>query len=460
MNESIMKLLISVIVAAVMFTALPLYGDPLDLSTAWQDAREYDARLGAAQADNQIYREEVDKARAQMRPTIRVSAARGRSETMSTTQGYNNKGKLVPVNKDQFYSTANYGVSIRQPLLNMANYTAYKQAKLVAAKSDIDLQKEDAALIVRTTEVYCNALYAEDNLEFSQTLIKSAQEQLQQAKRRFEKGFGTITECNEAQANYDIVLASGLEIVNGVEFSRRELENLTGHYPDSLCKLLPDKLVLSQPEPATLQFWINMALTNNHGVIGGYQEIQIAKKEIDKQQFSRYPTVDLVGGRNYSNSETTSSIGSIYDTYSIGLQLSMPIYNGGYVSASVRQARAKWFKAQEQLLLQERGVQSDVRKYYNSIVTGIAQIHAYEQAVKSREIALIGTKKGFEAGLRSNVDVLDAQQKLFASRKDLAKSRYQYILNRIMLKQTAGSLSATDVEEVNGWFAASAKSTQ
>ena len=452
MSELIMKLLTYLIFLAALFAALPLYGEPVDLSTAWQKAKEYDARLGAAQADNLMYKEEVGKARAQLRPSVRLNAARGRN----ATQYIGKKGDTA----SSFYNSVNYGVSVRQPLLNLSNVAAYKQAEAVAAKSDLDLQKEDATLIVRTTEAYCNALYADDNLEFSQALIKAAQEQLQQAKRRFEKGFGTITEINEAQANYDMALADGLEIVNSVEFTRRELEHLIGQYPDELCKVVPEKLVLAQPEPRGVQLWINMALANNYEVLGGRQEIQIAKKEIDKQKYSRYPTVDLVGGRNYSESENNYSIGSIYDTYSISLQMSIPIYTGGYVSASVRQAHAKWLKAAEQLSLQERGVQSDVRKYYDSIVSGIAQIHAYEQAVKSHEIALIGTKKGFEAGLRSNVDVLDAQQKLFSSRRNLAKSRYQYILNRLMLKQAAGTISASDVEEVNGWLAASAKRIQ
>jgi protease secretion system outer membrane protein len=133
--------------------------------------------------------------------------------------------------------------------------------------------------------------------------------------------------------------------------------------------------------------------------------------------------------------------------------MSMPIYTGGFVSSSVRQAHAKWLKAQEELSSQERGVQSDVRKYYNGVVSGIAQIHAYEQALKSHEVALNGTQKGFEAGLRSNVDVLDAQQKLFSSRRNLAKSRYQYILNSLMLKQSSGMLSAGDLGQVNSWLA-------
>jgi protease secretion system outer membrane protein len=444
-----MKLMIFVIVAGAMFFALPLYGDPIDLSTAWQKAREYDARLGAAQADNLVYKEEVGKARAQLRPSVRMNAARGRNATQYTS--------LAGKTSSSFYNSINYGVSVRQPLFNLSSFAGYKQAKAVAVKSDIDLQKEDASLMVRIAEAYCNALYAEDNLEFSQTLVKAAQEQLQQAKQRFEKGFGTITEISEAQAGYDMALADGLEIVNSVEFTRRELEHLTGQYPDGLCKVLPEKMALAQPAPKNVQSWIDLALANNYEVVGGHQEIQIAKREIEKQKFSRYPTVDLVAGRNYSESENNYSIGSIYDTYSVSLQMSMPIYTGGYVSASVRQAHAKRLKAEEQLNAQERGVQSDVRKYYNGIISSIAQIHAYEQAVKSHEVALTGTKKGFEAGLRTNVDVLDAQQKLFSSRRNLAKSRYQYILNRLMLKQASGTLSAVDVEEVNGWLVGTKK---
>lgn len=445
MSEAVMKLWICLIAFAGMFIALPLYGDPIDLSTALQKAREYDARLGAAQADNLIYREEVGRARAQLRPSVRMNAARGRNATQYTS--------LAGATTTSYYNSINYGVSVRQPLLNLSNFVGYKQAKAVSVKSDIDLQKEDASLMIRIAEAYCNALYAEDNLDFSQTLLKAAQEQLQQAKKRFEKGFGTVTEISEAQAGYDMALADGLEIVNSVEFTRRELEHLTGQYPDELCKVVPEKLLLARPEPGNVQSWIDLALTNNYDVVGGHQEIRIAKKEIEKQKFSRYPTVDLVAGRNYSESENNYSIGSIYDTYSVSLQMSMPIYTGGYASASVRQAHAKRLKAEEQLSAQERGVQSDVRKYYNGIVSSIAQIHAYEQAVKSHEIALTGTKKGFEAGLRTNVDVLDAQQKLFSSRRNLAKSRYQYILNRLMLKQASGTLSAGDVEEVNGWLA-------
>ncbi|MFZ4525506.1 MAG: TolC family outer membrane protein [Chlorobium sp.] len=444
MSRSIMKLLVCVTVLVVIAVASPLHAAQLDLMTAYQKAVEYDARLRSAKADNLIYKEEIGKARSQFRPNVRMNAARGRSVTQH--------GYLGSFSAPDYYNTINYGVSVRQPLINFSNIASYKQAKVVSAKSDVDLEKEESSLMARTAEAYCNALYAEDNLAFSKVLITATLEQLRQARQRFDKGFGTVTEVEEAQAGYDNAKAEGVDIMNSVEFSRQELENLTGVYPDQLCSLVSERLALLRPQPNNVESWIELAHSANPEVVGARQEIVIAKREIEKQRAARYPTIDLVGGRNYSESENNYSIGSIYDTYSISLQVSMPVYTGGYISASVRQARAKWLKAGEQLNWQERGVESEIRKFYNGVISGIEQVKAYEQAVHSHELALIGTQKGYDAGLRSNVDVLDAQQKLYASRRNLAKARYQYILNRLMLKQTAGILSAADIDEVNGWL--------
>lgn len=438
------KIVRHIMVAVVLFAALPVHAETIDLMTAYQKAVEFDARLRSARADNLVNKEEVGKARSQLRPNIRMNAARGRSATQNGKKGY-----FLP---PDFYNTINYGVSLRQPILNIPVLAGYQQAKFIASKSDADLQREEGSLIARITEAYCNALYADDNLNFSKSLITATEEQLQQAKRRLARGFGTITEVEEAQAGYDSAQAEEVDILNSVEFSRRELENLTGIYPEELCKVVPEKIQLVKPKPDSVESWIALARLANPVVVAARQEIQIAKKEITKQRAARYPTIDLVAGRNYSESENNYSIGVTYDTYSVSLQMSMPMYTGGYASASIRQAHAKWMKAGEQLNVQQRVTESDVRKYYNGVVSNISTIKAYSQAVKSRKVALIGTRKGYEAGIRSNVDVLDAQQKLYASERNLAKARYQYILNLLMLKQTAGTINSADINEINGWL--------
>ena len=445
-----MKLLVCLMIVTGLFVALPVKADtpdktgPLDLSSAYQQALKYDVRLRVAQADNAATREEIAKARSQFRPTVSMSASRGRNETQKAY-----KDVAEPT---AFYNTVTNGLTVRQSLFNVMNIAEYKQAKSVAAKSDADLHKEEESLIVRVTEAYCNALYAEDNLEFSHAHVKASLEQLQQAKRRYEKGFGTITEIGEAQANYDMALAEGVDIANSVEFSRRELENIVGIYPSELCKVVPEKMALLPPSPDGVQSWIDLAMAGNNDIVGAREEIQVAWREVQKQRGARYPTIDLVAGRNYSVSENNYTINVTYNTYSIALQMRLPIYTGGYISASIRQAHAKWLKADEQLKWRERGTESDVRKYYNGLLGSFAQIKAYEQAVKSGEIAVKGTEKGLESGLRTNADLLDARQKLLASRRNLAKSRYQYIMNRMLLKQSAGTLIAADIDEVNGWF--------
>ena len=443
-----MKLLVRLMVAAGFFAALPVYGEAFDLSTAYQKAAEYDAQVRAAKADNLVSKEEIAKARSEFRPRVSMNAQRGRNETQSVTPYYYG----TYLYNTQYYNSKTYSVSLQQPLFNLSSLADYKQAKAMAAKSESMLKNEEANLIVRITEAYCNALYSEDNLEFSQSHIKASLEQLQQTKRRYEKGFGTITEISEAQAAYDMALADGVEIVNSLEFNRRELEHYTGVYPDELCKLAPEKISLAKPQPDNVDSWVQLARSDNHDVAAARHEIQIARKEIDKQRAARYPTINLVAGKNYDLSDSNYIIGSEYTTYSIALQMSLPIYSGGYISAAVRQAQAKRLKAQEALSWQERGVESDVRKYYNGVITSISQIQAYEQAVKSGEIALKGTKKGFEIGLRTNIEVLDAQQKLLSNQRNLARARYQYILSLMQLKDSAGTLCAGDVDEVNGWL--------
>ncbi len=445
-----MKKLMTCLIAATALSPLGSgHAETLNLSGAYQKAVEYDSRYRAAQAENLVYKEEVDKAKSQFRPTVRASSSRGRNSTQHAAKGF-----LDPT---QYYNTIGQSLTVRQSILNLSNIAEYKQSRDVAAKSDAELQKEGLGLMVRIAEAYCNALYGEDNIEFSQAHIRSSLEQLNQAKKRYEKGFGTITEIKESQANYDMAVAEGLDIANSAELARRELEVLTGVYPDRICRLVPEKLTLNAPSPARVESWVELALSKNPLLSAARKDASISKREIEKQRAMRYPTIDLVAGRNYSVSENNYSIGSTYDTYSIGLQLNVPIYSGGYTSAAVRQAHAKWVKAGELLNGEERAVESDVRKYYNSVIASIAQINAYLQAMQSQEVALTGTRKGYEAGLRSNVDVLEAEQKLLASRRNLAKSRYQYILNFLMLRQSAGTLSSFDLDEVNGWLAATGK---
>ncbi len=441
--------LVTALICLQVLFALPLSAETLSLSDALRKGMEYDATVRIAKADNVIYREEIGKARAQLRPNVRVNASRGRNATQHAYLGV--------WDTPDFYNTINYGISIRQPLFNLPDIKEYQESKLTAAKSDLDLRNEEISLMVRVAEAYFNVLFNMDNLELNKSRILASKEQLEQSRHRMVSGYGTLTEIKEAQADYDISLAEGVEILYAVENSKRDLENLVGVYPDRLSTLDASKLKLERPDPVAVEAWIDLAHAGNLKFSSAKKELMIAAKGVEKNQAARYPTLDLIAGRSYSESENNYSIGSTYDTWSVAVQMSMPIYTGGYVSASVRQSKARMLKAQEQIVSMQRQVDADIRKYFSGVVFGISQIRAYELAVAANEIALEGTRKGYSAGFRSNVEVLDAQQKLQESRRNLARGRYRYILNQFMLRLTAGILTPSDVDEVNGWFMVSNK---
>jgi protease secretion system outer membrane protein len=430
-------------VAALLFPSLS-GAEPLSLTQAYDLALHYDARYLAAEADTRIAREEVPKARSGFLPGIKSSTSRGRNQTDHTT--------IYGEEPTIWYNTLSYSLSVRQPLFNLPAIASYKQSKAVKAKSESLFQGEHSSLIVRTVENFCDVLYSEENVAFTDAQLKALQEQLEQSKKRYANGFGTITEVNESQASYDLAVAEQASAVGGLESRRRELESVTGIYADDLCRLDPKRLVLSEPEPRNVESWIEMAREQSGKIKAARQEVEIARKEIDKNNASRYPQLDLWAGRSYSVSENNYTIGSTYNTWSVSVQLSVPIYTGGYTSASIRQAAARREKASEELHLEERDVLTNIRKYYNAQINSIVQVRAYEQAVKSGEIALEGTRKGFMAGFRTNTEVLDATRKLFESRRTLARARYEYILNRLKLRDAAGALSEEDIEALNRFF--------
>lgn len=424
----------------------------LTLQDAYQKALQYDATLGAARADNTAQKQEVNKAFAAFLPQARFTAYKGKGITDSETPG-----QVGTISRHSTYDSENFNLSIRQSIFNKAAYAEYKQAKATVERSDTTLQKEMLSLISRVSGAYLDALLSAENIRYSQAQKTSVQSQLDQANKRYKSGVGTITEISEAQANLDDVTAKSLEWSNNLEFSKQALMNLTGVYPDSLLALDSARLPLSIPQPENVEAWINIALEKNQDILAAQQDVKYVTQEIEKSTAGHFPTLDLVASRADTTSDNNYTIGSSYKTDSIGLQLNVPIYSGGYVNATVKQSVAKLEMANEKLLERQRAVAADTRKYFNALANGIAKIQAYEQSVKSNETAVIGTQKGFAAGIRTNVEVLNAQEKLFAAKRDLARERYQLIFNRIMLKQTAGLLTDSDIQETSAWLSIAAE---
>lgn len=434
-------------IGASLLIAFPILvrAENANLLQVYQKAISFDATLRAAQQDNQVQKQERDKSFANFLPQARFSLYEGRGVTDSESPGF--AGNTVK--RHSVYDSKNYSLSIRQSVFSLSNFADYAQTKAEIARSDAILQKEQIGLMGRVVGAYLDVLLATENLKYAEAQKTSVESQLKQAEKKFKAGIGTVTEINEAKANLETVIAQGLEWSNGLEFNKRVLENISGVYLDSFFILDPNKLIFEFPVPARVEEWIDLAMSKNPEILAASQDIEAMHQEIIKNYSGHLPTLDLVAARSKTESDNNFTIGQKFETDTIGLQLNIPLYNGGFVSASVKQAEAKLRYAEEKLSDKQRTVSNDIRKYFNEITNGIARLDAKLQAVKSNEIAVIGTLKGYESGMRSNVEVLNAQEKLFSAKRELSQERYKFIYNRLMLRQTAGILSEADLNDIN-----------
>jgi len=195
-----------------------------------------------------------------------------------------------------------------------------------------------------------------------------------------------------------------------------------------------------------------MAIQHNPEISAATHTLEVAKQELEKRRAGHYPTLDLVGARSYSENDSNNTLGSRFDTTTVALQMNVPLFAGGYVSANVRQAANKLTAAEESLTAKTREVEYQVRKYYNSVETQFQTINAYQQAVKSSRVAMEGTQKGFIAGFKTNIEVLDAQQKLFSNQLELTKSQYSLINDLVNLKFSSGLLNQGELTKISAMF--------
>jgi len=303
---------------------------------------------------------------------------------------------------------------------------------------------------VRVAQAYFDVLAARDTLGLVRAQKAATSEQLAQAKRNFEVGTATITDTHEAQARFDLIVAQEIAAQNDLENKRRALQQVTGKEYAELTPLRAD-VKLAPPNPAEMQAWVDLAERQSYPVLIQDAGTEIAALEAKRNRAGHYPTLDLVAthGQSSQTGSELSSIGSDRTTSTIGLQLALPLFQGGAISSREREAAANHEKAKQDLENARRSSVLSTRQSYLSVINGIAQVRALEQALVSSQSALDSNKLGYEVGVRINIDVLNAQQQLFQTRRDLAVARYNTITSHLRLKAAAGSLKEEDLEEVN-----------
>ena len=427
-------------IAATLALAGTLAGaQAADLTTIYRDAQVSDPVYQSSRAQYMATLEKYPQARAGYLPLIAGSASifRNRLER--------------DLSADLNYTTKVYAVTLSQPVFRMQNWIAIGQARQQVLQAQALLAGAHQDLTLRVAQAYFDVLLAQDNVAFSERQKISISGQLDQAKRNFEVGTSTIVDTLEAQARYDQSVAKEISDKNDLEVKIRALQVLLGKLPDGLTPLR-EPLALAPPQPDDIEAWVNASLESSYTIAAAKANYEFYRDEVNRQRAGHLPTLDLSG--SYSRAENPQTtvpgiLGPVTNTSSIGLTLAIPIYSGGLVQSRVREALANRDRAEQDLENTQRTVAQSVRVNFLNVTNGIAQVRALEQALASTQSQLDSTILGRDVGVRTSVDVLNAQQQLFQTRRDLQQARYNYLLSTLRLKAAAGTLNESDVEDVN-----------
>jgi len=420
----------------------------LDLLKSYDLALEQDANYQAARAETAASREILPQARAQLLPNLSSSLSRSKNQTASETPGFLGARSFSSYE----YLSSSYALILRQPLYRKYNFAQYRQAQSQVESAEAILDKSLQDLLVRLCGSYFEALMAQDQLG----LVLSAKEayagQLHAASRMFESGQGTRTDIDDAKARYDMVLAQELEASQNLGHTRRQLQIIVNQPVDVLARLNPERLQLAPPLPANPEEWVTRGVEINGELRALRANIESAAQELEKARAGHMPTVDLVAQRSRSVSENQVTINQFYLTSQVGLQVNIPIYAGGYTSSQVRQAVANLEKHQQHYEARRREVDLQIRKEFQSVAEGVLKVRAQEQAERSADQALFSNQKGYQAGTRTQIDILNAQQQRMNVRRDLAQARYMYLMARVRLQGLVGALDEEEIKLINSWL--------
>ena len=460
-----------------LLLTLAMLGTPA-LATAatlleiYQQALQSDPRIHEAEARRLAALEAEPQARGVLLPQIGFGADWTKSD--SSGSGIQNSVIEQPAGSGNFVvvpfsfqadtesETTSWQFQLRQTIFRWDQIVGLRQADKIVARAEADREAAQQDLIVRVTEAYFNVLGAEDRLLAIHADRQAIARQLEQAKQRFEVGLIAITDVQESQAAYDNSVANEIAAKRVLATARYLLTEITGAHVRDL-SAPGENMPLRNPDPASEQAWLDLAMTQNLALISSRVNEQLAKDEISFRKNGHYPTVDLVantGNRSVeSDQDTFNGFGPLpadsdFDTNSIGVQFNFPIFAGGGVSSRVREAVYLHRAAREQLQRVTRETDRQTRDSYLGVLAEISRVQALDQAVASATTALDATQAGFDVGTRTIVDVLQSQFNLYRSITNYYQARYDYLLNVMRLKQAAGNLQVQDLESLEPYLVA------
>ncbi|MDF0534088.1 outer membrane channel protein TolC [Shewanella yunxiaonensis] len=429
-----MKFKIRTLCAALTLAASAHAAHADDLLQIYQQALKSDPVVLQAKAQRDQLYEAIEVNRASLLPTI--SGQIGYSKAWNSYSG-NSRGLTGTL-------------SLSQSIYDHSVWVGLSLAEKTAAQADADYAASLQSLIIRVTSAYFDVLSAKDTYEYQIAERTAIERQLEQTKQRFAVGLTAITDVHEAQAQYDLANAAVITAQNSLTNSYEALREITGVDHTDLKVLDTDRFSASMPTPATPQQWQNLAEQNSLSLLSYRLGKDIAKETITYYKAGHYPSLSLDAG--YTKAYDAQTYGNDipdYDNKSVGITMSVPIFEGFKVTSQVKQAQYAYVQANQLLEQNYRLVVKNIRSDFNNVNASISSIKAYEQSVVSSESALKATQAGFEVGTRTIVDVLNSTYNLYNSKRQLSDARYSYINSILALKQAAGTLTEDDVMAIN-----------
>jgi len=431
------------IVIALVTLAGPGLVHGESLVEAYKLAHQSDPKFKAAQYDAKASGTAIDQAWAGFLPVARIDA--DHTDTRQRILSSNNPIFGAGVSN---YPTSGYTVSVTQAIFRKDVIERFSQAKAVVRQAEYTVLATEQDLMLRLTSAYLSVLAATDGLALASAERQSVGKSLDLAREKLRMGLGTITNQHDAAARYAVTQAREIEAQNKLRDARQALREITGKLIEQV-QALREEISLETPQPPVLERWLESAFERNLPLRARREAVEVARQEVERQRAGHYPSMNLVLNHNRKDAGSTLfGGGSTTETTDLTLRLSLPIMDGGLTSAVTQEAAYRLQKSQEDLEQERRGVERATRAAFDGTLSGVSLVRALQQSVVSQQSALQAKEEGYKSGLYTLLPVLDAQRDLYLALRDYAQSRYDYLLNRLKLKQAAGTLSEGDLESI------------
>jgi outer membrane protein len=463
---------------ALAAALLPAAAHAEDLLQAYQLARAGDPQFAAAESGRLYSKEGAVQARAALLPQIDGSASYNRSkstgpatERISSVDSEGNPTfENIDGNSESTSNSRRLGVNVSQVLFDFGAFSRVRSQAALSHAADFTLESAGDTLVTRTSAAYFNVLVAIETLAAAEAQEAALKKQFDFASKRLEVGLAPITDVHEARATYDSARANTIVTRNALEDAYQALAEITGQ-PVSDLKALPKDFQPQLPGDRDADAWVAEAVENNPSLKAKELQVQASDADVTTARAAHLPSLNFNGsyGKNTSWGDSTFSstnppFSSTFPTGgesrgpSFGITLSVPIFSGGATQSRVRQAIAQRDIARDELEQQKRALVRNTRNAYQTLVAGVSEVEARRLALVSAQAAYDASQVGLEVGTRTVIDVLINQQNLFNAQREYALSKYNFLQNRLLLEQAAGTLDVDDVADVNRLLTADAGS--